>query len=71
MSVAQCYWIVHSTGAEAFLLLCTTLLSESFSISDGVGVHSSSVSVGCQLDVFHYSVSKPIRSPSDLPSHKF
>ena len=47
-------------------------LSVSF-VSDGVGIQSSSVSGGCQLDVFscifQYSVSKPIRSPSDLPSH--
>ena len=42
-------------------------------VSEGVGIQFSSVSGGCQLDVFSCvfqdSVSKPIRSSSDLPSH--
>ena len=66
MSVAQCFQTVLSTGTEVFLLLCITLLSESFSISDGVGVHSSSVSVGCQLDVFSVSFTILFQNLSDL-----
>ena len=42
-------------------------------VSDGVGIQSSSVSGGCQLDVFPWvfqdSVSKSIRSSSGLPLH--
>ena len=49
-------------------LFCLSL----FSVSDEVGVYSSSVSVRCQLGVFSVSpniLSKPIRSSSDLSSH--
>ena len=37
-----------------------------FFISDGVGVHSSSVSVGCQLDVFSVSFNILFQNLSDL-----
>ena len=65
----------YSQGLRSFCHSVSLVCLNVSLVSDGVGIQSSSVSGGCQLDVFPWvfqdSVSKPIRSSSGLPLHNF
>ena len=60
----------YSQGLRSFCHSVSLVCLNVSLVSDGVGIQSSSVSGGCQLDVFPWvfqdSVSKPIRSSSGL-----
>ena len=57
----------YSTGTEVFLSICITCLFECFHpVSDGVGIQFSSVSGGCQLDVFPWVFQILFQNLSDL-----
>ena len=65
----------YSQGLRSFCHSVSLVCLNVSLVSDGVGIQSSSVSGGCQLDVFPWvfqdSVSKPIRSSSGLLLHNF
>ena len=56
----------YPQGLRSFCYSVSLFYLSLFSVSDEVGVHSSSVSVGCQLDVFSVSFNILFQNLSDL-----